>query len=679
MLPLFVFAGCKKAETQGAVNVAVKYSGFKPGCLRVEISDVASGKSAKNSFTSEIKGEAGVGGTMQIGMVPPSDWGTSLKVRVGAFEKSCDGREVVTNSGEVTVALNTVQVVTVSLQATDSDKDGFVDVISGGTDCKDDNEKINPGVDELCNDTDDNCDGVSDEVHFKLNQACEVSADCRGISRCDQTTQALYCDTPAAKTVYPDADGDQYGLKGAPPRIVCGDIPDKFTEGPPTDCRDDVFSINPGTRDLCDGEDTNCDGALDERFPTRGQSCTNVTSHCDGTLTCSGDKESLDCVTPPPPKWYLDEDGDGYGGSTVVESCTKPAGAYVAQGGDCDDGNPYTNPGATEICDGLDNTCDGNKETAAQCPSNSDAEWVSQTVESGSNWISASSWGTKTTGGIWVTGTNNRRARLTFPATTFTVISSTDCGSTLSGSTEWLSVWSDPSDGRAWLGSKGGIYGYQTQSSTSCVIVHDQDLQVLGLTGLRTNNVLSLYGASENAAANEGTAFRWSGTGTPTFNGPNNTLSEVFDAHAHSPEHVLVVGGVNNSPRARIYRLAPATGLWNPETVQSPERLRGVWVVNDKVAFAVGDAGHVVRKTDGTQWQPVARTPDNHSLTSVIAFGANSAYTTCSNGHIYRFDGTNWTRVYSGSNRLNDITGTGPDDLWVVGNGGRILRWPAWP
>ncbi|WP_342376644.1 MopE-related protein [Myxococcus stipitatus] len=683
MLPLLVLAGCKKAETQGAVNVAVKYSGFKPGCLRVEISDAASGKSVRKDFMSEVQGDVGVGGTTQIGMVPPSDWGSSLGVKVEAFEKSCDGKRVVDKSGTVTVALNTVQVVTLSLQATDADKDGFVDVINGGTDCKDDNEKINPGVDELCNDTDDNCDGVSDEVHFKLNQACEVSADCKGISRCNPTTQAQYCDTPPQKTVYPDADGDKFGLKDAPPRVVCGDIPSGYTDGPATDCRDDVYSINPGTQDLCDGEDTNCDGNLDERFPTKDQGCTNLTTHCEGTQTCSANKQSLECVTPAPPKWYLDEDGDGYGGSTVVESCGKPAGAYVAQGGDCDDGNPYTNPGATEICDGLDNTCDGNKETAAQCPGNADAEWVSKTVEGGYNWLSASSWGTKNTGGLWVVGTGIRRARLTYPETTFTVTSSTNCGNeSLTSISEWTAVWSDPADGRAWLGTSGGFKAHQTQSATNCTYISDDDLNVFGLTGLRTGNSLSLYGAAANSAAGEGTAFTWNGAGALTYNGPTNTLAPTYDVHAHSTDHVLVVGGVttgNASNRPRIYRFTPGNGQWTAETVPSGERLRGVWAVNDKVAFAVGDAGTAFRKTNGTTWVALPKPSDSHDLTSVIAFGANSAYATCANGHIYRFNGSAWTRVHNGSGRLNDITGTGPDDIWAVGSGGRIVRWPYWP
>ncbi|WP_241758278.1 putative metal-binding motif-containing protein [Myxococcus landrumensis] len=596
---------------------------------------------------------------------------------MGAFEKSCDGKEVVFDTQTVTANLKTVQSVKLQLQAMDADKDGYVDVVSGGTDCKDDNTKINPGAEELCNDTDDNCDGVSDDTHFKLNQTCEVSVDCRGISRCHPVTQTQYCDTPPIHTVYPDADGDTYGLKDSQARIVCGEIPTSYTSGPPTDCRDDVFSINPGTQDLCDDEDTNCDGSIDEAFPAKGQTCTNATTQCEGTRLCSADKRSLECVSPAPPKWYLDEDGDGYGAGAFVESCVKPAGSYIRQGGDCDDGNLYTHPSASEICDDLDNNCDSQKETAAQCPSQTSPSWVLRFAEGETNWLTASSWGK---GSLWIAGNNNRRARMTFPETYFTVISSTDCGSSaISNDTVWTSVWSDPTDGRAWLGSEGGLKGYLHQGSTRCVIVIDDNLKVFGLAGVRANNILSLYGASEHSAVGEGAAFMWNGIGAPAYNHPTNHLSEVFDVHANTHEHVLAVGGVSFNPRARIYRFEPTSGLWNPESVPGADRLRGVWVVNDKVAFAVGDSGNVVRKTHGTQWVSVASTPDNHNLTSVIAFGANSAYATCASGHIYRFDGQTWTRVYNGSGRLNDITGTGPDDLWVVGNGGQIIAWPGWP
>jgi hypothetical protein len=58
--------------------------------------------------------------------------------------------------------------------------------------------------------------------------------------------------------------------------------------------------------------------------------------------------------------WYLDDDGDGYGSDDVapIESC-EPRVGRVERGGDCDDGVATISPGARELCDAVDNDCDG--------------------------------------------------------------------------------------------------------------------------------------------------------------------------------------------------------------------------------------------------------------------------------------------------------------------------------
>jgi hypothetical protein len=64
---------------------------------------------------------------------------------------------------------------------------------------------------------------------------------------------------------------------------------------------------------------------------------------------------------------YADSDNDGYGSALTppVTTCNCPTGYKTAAqlGGntnnDCNDGNALINPGAAEICDGLDNDCDG--------------------------------------------------------------------------------------------------------------------------------------------------------------------------------------------------------------------------------------------------------------------------------------------------------------------------------
>ena len=72
--------------------------------------------------------------------------------------------------------------------------------------------------------------------------------------------------------------------------------------------------------------------------------------------TSSDDDSGLtDCL------YYRDADGDGYGDpiEEMLESCDGPPDGYVANNEDCNDGDPEIHPAAEELCDGLDNNCDG--------------------------------------------------------------------------------------------------------------------------------------------------------------------------------------------------------------------------------------------------------------------------------------------------------------------------------
>ena len=92
------------------------------------------------------------------------------------------------------------------------------------------------------------------------------------------------------------------------------------------DCDDSDPNVNPAATELCDGVDNNCDGEIDEYLVAI---------------------------------YYQDLDGDGWGDSNTYEESCEPISGYVEQDGDCDDSNPDVYPGATEVCDALDNDCNG--------------------------------------------------------------------------------------------------------------------------------------------------------------------------------------------------------------------------------------------------------------------------------------------------------------------------------
>ncbi|MGB4959085.1 MAG: MopE-related protein, partial [Saprospiraceae bacterium] len=66
-----------------------------------------------------------------------------------------------------------------------------------------------------------------------------------------------------------------------------------------------------------------------------------------------------------PPTWYRDMDADFYGDPLVtIVDCQQPMG-YVSNSLDCDDTNPNRHPNAYEVCNGIDDDCDGIADTGS--------------------------------------------------------------------------------------------------------------------------------------------------------------------------------------------------------------------------------------------------------------------------------------------------------------------------
>jgi hypothetical protein len=234
----------------------------------------------------------------------------------------------------------------------DADDDGYGSALAvlpvvAGTDCDDDEAAAHPGLiegppgDATCSDVIDNdCDSAVDDT----------DSGCQSTGLCPDVDDDGFADCTTDPTC--DATGR-----------LCGD------------CNDVVAAINPDASETCDNADNNCDGNTDEGFdqdddgfttcslpvadcndsdasisPGASEVCDdNVDNDCDaGTLDIfDGDDDGatceIDCDDDDPALNLDDTDLDTF------SSCA----------GDCNDGDADVNPDATEICDGVDNNCDG--------------------------------------------------------------------------------------------------------------------------------------------------------------------------------------------------------------------------------------------------------------------------------------------------------------------------------
>ncbi len=235
----------------------------------------------------------------------------------------------------------------------------IVGYVTVGGDCNDNLSGTNPAASEICNTSDDDCDGLVDDGMSLTTYYQDMDMDGYGGTNSVQScsppspmyvTQGGDCDdfnstvNPAATEVcnsidddcdtqidegvlisfYTDADGDGYGTGIA--TIACTAPVGMVANN--TDCNDANVNINPGITEICNLIDDDCDGTADDGVPVIN--------------------------------YYSDLDGDTFGGTLITSTCASLTGNFVIVGGDCDDSNTAINPGAVEIClNAIDDDCDG--------------------------------------------------------------------------------------------------------------------------------------------------------------------------------------------------------------------------------------------------------------------------------------------------------------------------------
>ena len=111
------------------------------------------------------------------------------------------------------------------------------------------------------------------------------------------------------------------------------------------------------------GDDGGGDVGGDDGGDDGSEDCVPVDEVCDGVDNdCDGDidEDATDAVT-----FFTDADGDGFGDDDAAVQACELAVGLAAEGGDCDDADPAVSPGATEVCNGLDDDCDGGTDGIA--------------------------------------------------------------------------------------------------------------------------------------------------------------------------------------------------------------------------------------------------------------------------------------------------------------------------
>ncbi len=222
---------------------------------------------------------------------------------------------------------------------------GPIGRVANDGDCNDADTAINPSAPEVCDSTDNDCNGLEDD------------------------------DASDGTTYWNDGDRDGYGRNDARQNFC--DEPGIGWVELADDCNDHDETVHPDAQELCNRVDDDCDGRNDATDPdtpadvtywldadgdNHGDAASPV-SAClrpDGYATNSDDCDDTDAAVHQYVTSYPDTDSDGFGdGANPTALCTAASG-FVLDGSDCDDTDGSVNPDASEIWyDGVDGNCDG--------------------------------------------------------------------------------------------------------------------------------------------------------------------------------------------------------------------------------------------------------------------------------------------------------------------------------
>ncbi len=241
---------------------------------------------------------------------------------------------------------------------------------------------------EVCNGLDDDCDGTTDEAPLPgVGTSCgfDVGECGPGTLACENGQLTCAGGTGPVTEVCNtlDDDCDSFTDEVA---VACYTFPTGCgPAGCGGQCRPGLQTCTPQgtlggctgqvgpTAELCNGLDDDCDGSVDESFPTLGDTCSNGQGGLcaqSGTIVCTAAGTGTTCTAPTVTPGLescngQDDDCD----TRVDEQLGAPIGETCGGGGSCTGGVFQCVMGAVEcvgnaggqaeVCNGRDDDCDG--------------------------------------------------------------------------------------------------------------------------------------------------------------------------------------------------------------------------------------------------------------------------------------------------------------------------------
>ncbi|HUJ59878.1 MAG TPA: MopE-related protein [Kofleriaceae bacterium] len=215
---------------------------------------------------------------------------------------------------------------------------------------------------EVCNGLDDDCDGKIDEDFPNLGQPCDngLYGICRGtgtyVCRADGTGTTCDITNPGGTAQTSCPPGDTCNGDGTE---ICGNGLDDDCDG---DIDEGCVQCVP-TAEICNGKDDDCDGKIDEDL-TRpcGYGACSPNAACCGTQTCVNGSYTGCSATPPTTEICngIDDDCDGIVDEDLTEACSNITGNGCATP-PCpatnNPGDPANNPIPQNVCHPGTTTC----------------------------------------------------------------------------------------------------------------------------------------------------------------------------------------------------------------------------------------------------------------------------------------------------------------------------------